>query len=146
MVQPAFEDIFTITKIDPDGKKFDKVSRIEACSEQFDTYLILDVNIEVYPVCVGQKFTMALASTISLEGIPDDGCFIQNTRTLADKYEYVMYGKLFKISEDESDGMKKEELYASFGGLLMLLKGDPINFDMLELDQRLYILMRKVHR
>jgi DNA-directed RNA polymerase I, II, and III subunit RPABC3 len=36
------------------------------------------------------------------------------------------------------------EIYASFGGLLMLLKGDPSSAANLELDQRLFLLMRKV--
>eukprot|EP01018_Ginkgo_biloba_P039242 Gb_21181 [translate_table: standard] len=68
----------------------------------------------------------------------------ESTRpSLADKYEYVMYGKLYKISEEGSGANVKVEIYASFGGLLMLLKGDPSNAANLELDQRLFILLRK---
>jgi DNA-directed RNA polymerase I, II, and III subunit RPABC3 len=36
------------------------------------------------------------------------------------------------------------EIYASFGGLLMLLKGAPSTADNLELDQRLFLLIRKM--
>jgi DNA-directed RNA polymerase I, II, and III subunit RPABC3 len=145
MVDIIFEDFFTVTKIDPDGKKFDKVSRIEARSEQFDMHMVLDVNIDVYPVSVGEKFTIAFAPTLNLDGTPDTGYFIQSGRkTLADKYEYVMYGKLYKISEDNSGANVKVEIYVSFGGLLMLLKGDPGNIANFELDQRLFLLMRKV--
>ena len=36
------------------------------------------------------------------------------------------------------------EICASFGGLLMLLKADPSDAQKLELDQRLFILIRKV--
>jgi len=36
------------------------------------------------------------------------------------------------------------ELYVSFGGLLMLLKGDPAHISHFELDQRLFLLMRKL--
>lgn len=145
MVELLFEDIFTIVRMDPDGKKFDKVSRIEARSEQFDMHMLLDVNTDIYPLQVDDKFTMALSSTLSLDGTPDDATFDQSGRkSLADKYEYVMYGKLYKFSDQELNGAVKIEVFVSFGGLLMLLKGDPSNLGKLMLDQRLYLLMRKV--
>ncbi|KAM1030600.1 hypothetical protein ACFX13_035206 [Malus domestica] len=50
MVDRLFDDIFQILRLNPNGKKFDKVTR-------------------------------------------------GNRKTLADEYEYVMQGKLFKISE-----------------------------------------------
>ncbi|KAK9155521.1 hypothetical protein Sjap_003001 [Stephania japonica] len=144
MVDLLFEDIFTLIRIDPDGKKFDKVSRIEARSEQFDMYMQLDVSSE-YPLHVGEKFTMVLAPTLNLDGTPDTGFYTQGQKkSLADKFEYVMHGKLYKLSE-EGPGMNvKVEIYASFGGLLMMLKGDPSNAAKFELDQRLFLLMRKV--
>ncbi|KAG6509623.1 hypothetical protein ZIOFF_027623 [Zingiber officinale] len=146
MVELLFEDIFTLTKIDPDGKKFDKVSRIEARSEQFDMFMHLDVNTEIYPLHVGDKFTMVLSPTLNLDGTPDTGYFLQgNRKSLADKFEYVMHGKLYKISEEASGGQNiKVEIYASFGGLLMMLKGDPSNAAQFELDQRVFLLIRKV--
>ncbi|KAI3895276.1 hypothetical protein C5167_024293 [Papaver somniferum] len=145
MVELLFEDIFTVNNMDPDGKKFDKVSRIEARSEQFDMFMHLDVNTEVYPLRTGDKFTMVLASTLSLDGTPDTGYFTQGGRkSLADKFEYVMHGKLYRIGEEGSGINVKAEIYASFGGLLMLLKGDPSNAANFELDQRLFLLMRKV--
>ncbi|KAG0477695.1 hypothetical protein HPP92_012414 [Vanilla planifolia] len=144
MVELLFEDIFTVSRIDPDGKKFDKVSCIEARSEQFDMYMQLDVNTEIYPLHVGEKFTMVLAPSLNLDGTPDSGYFMQGQKkSLADKYEYVMHGKLYKISE-ESSGGPNVEVYVSFGGLLMMLKGDPSNATNFELDQRLFLLMRKV--
>ncbi|CAN6459423.1 unnamed protein product [Victoria cruziana] len=141
-----FEDIFTLTRINPDGKKFDKVSRIEARSEQFDMFMLLDVNTEIYPLKVDDKFTMVLASTLNLDGSADSGYFMQGSRkTLADKFEYVMHGKLYKISEEGSGANVKLEIYVSFGGLLMLLQGDPTsNLSNFQLDQRLFLLMRKV--
>ncbi|KAF2928280.1 hypothetical protein DAI22_06g267100 [Oryza sativa Japonica Group] len=105
MVEHLFEDIFTVTRLDPDGKKFDRVSRIEARSEQFDMYMQLDVATEVYPMRAGDRFTMVLAPTLNLDGTPDTGFYTQAGRkTLADKFDYVMHGKLYKISEDSSSG------------------------------------------
>ncbi|KAK1294197.1 hypothetical protein QJS10_CPA16g00192 [Acorus calamus] len=143
MVELLFEDIFSLTRMDPDGKRFDKVSRIEAKSEQFEMYMQLDVNTEIYPLHVGDKFTMVLAPTLNLDGTPDTGYFTQGGRkTLADKFEYVMHGKLYKIAEESNTGLV--EIYVSFGGLLMMLRGDPSNAANFELDQKLFLLMRKV--
>ncbi|KAK1271891.1 hypothetical protein QJS04_geneDACA014114 [Acorus gramineus] len=143
MVELLFEDIFSLTRMDPDGKRFDKVSRIEAKSEQFEMYMQLDVNTEIYPLHVGDKFTMVLAPTLNLDGTPDTGYFTQGGRkTLADKFEYVMHGKLYKIAEESNTGLV--EIYVSFGGLLMMLRGDPSNATNFELDQKLFLLMRKV--
>ncbi|WOK99385.1 RNA polymerase [Canna indica] len=145
MVELLFEDIFTVNRLNPDGKKFDKVTRIEARSEQFDMYMHLDVNTEIYPLNVGDKFTMVLTPTLSLDGTPDTGYFMQGGRkSLADKFEYVMHGKLYRISEETSGHNVKVEMYASFGGLLMMLKGDPSNAANFELDSRLFLLIRKV--
>lgn len=146
MAEHLFEDIFIVTRIDPDGKKFDRVNRIEARSEQLDMYMQLDVATDIYPMSIGDKFTMVLAPTLNLDGTPDTGYYTQAGRkTLADKYDYVMHGKLYKISEESKSGqVPKVEIYASFGGLLMLLKGDPSSAANLELDQRLFLLMRKV--
>ncbi|KAI3759189.1 hypothetical protein L6452_06805 [Arctium lappa] len=51
------------------------VNRIETRSDQFDMYMLLDVNTEVYPMHVGEKFMMVLASTLNLDGTPDSGFF-----------------------------------------------------------------------
>ncbi|KAK3561817.1 hypothetical protein QTP86_015254 [Hemibagrus guttatus] len=48
-----FEDIFDVKDIDPDGKKFDRVSRLHCESESFKMDLILDVNTQIYPVDLG---------------------------------------------------------------------------------------------
>ncbi|KAL1544862.1 DNA-directed RNA polymerases II and V subunit 8A-like [Salvia divinorum] len=75
MVETLFEDIFRIDAIDPDGKKFDRVSRISARSEQFDMLMHLDINTEIYPMRAGEKFMMVLASTLNLDGTPDSGYY-----------------------------------------------------------------------
>ncbi|KAK4368325.1 hypothetical protein RND71_012117 [Anisodus tanguticus] len=145
MVETLFEDIFTVTQKDPDGKKFDRVNRIEARSEQFDMFMLLDINTEIYPMRVKEKFMMVLASTLNLDGTPDTGYFIQgNKKSLADKFEYVMHGKLYRISEEGSGKHVKADIFVSFGGLLMQLRGDPSIAAKFELDQKLFILIRKV--
>ncbi|XP_073279832.1 DNA-directed RNA polymerases II and V subunit 8A-like [Primulina huaijiensis] len=145
MVKTLFEDIFQVEALDPDDKIFDKASRIAARSEQFDMLLHLDVNTEIYPMYVGDKFMMVLASTLNLDGTPDSGFYTPgNRKSLADKFDYVMQGKLYKISEETKEKHVKADIYVSFGGLLMMLKGDPSIAARFELDQRLFILLRKV--
>ncbi|CAN6291103.1 unnamed protein product [Urochloa humidicola] len=183
-----FDDVFIVTRLDPDGKKFDKVSRVEAKSEVPGMYMQLDVAIEVYPMRVGEKFKMVLAETLNLDGSADTGYYTQaGQETLADKYDYVMQGKLYKIadyvpppppekkddsqkdgetsnkdedtSNKDAESSKKDEdtsadtsskedpkleIFASFGGLLMVLRGDPSFAAPFELDKRIFLLIRKV--
>ncbi|GBG75384.1 hypothetical protein CBR_g20014 [Chara braunii] len=72
-----FEDIFKILTRDPEGKKFDRVSRYVCRSEQFEMDLILDINVDIYPLKEGEKFALALAPTLNLDGTPDEGVFDQ---------------------------------------------------------------------
>ncbi|GLT57754.1 hypothetical protein SLA2020_307040 [Shorea laevis] len=108
-------------------------------------FMHLDVNTEIYPMHVGEKFTMALAHTLNMDGTPDTGYFAQGGRkSLADKYEYIMHGKLYKISDESSGKLLKAEIYVSFGGLLMLLRGESSHLAHFELDHRLFLLIRKL--
>ncbi|KAH9603992.1 hypothetical protein KSS87_023595 [Heliosperma pusillum] len=169
MAPLLFEDIFNITRIDPDGKKFDKVSRIEAQSDKFDAYILLDVNIDVYPIKKDKRYTIAMATTLDLDGTPDTGYYNQlkailanvsktgldglagnqtiraltSRETLADRYDYVMHGRTYRVADIEVDGQEKGEIYVSYGGLLMLLRVDKSVSMHFELDQRLFLLMKK---
>jgi len=145
MVDVFFDDAIKVDRLDPDGKKFDKVSRIEAQSEEYAMNIQLDVNTEVYPIRVGEKFRMALAPTLNLDGSAVTGYIPEGkSKSLADKFEYVMHGLLYKMSEDDSSGSVKVIAYISFGGLQLMLKGDPIHMGKFKLDQRLFLLMRKM--
>ncbi len=68
-----FEDIFDVKDIDPEGKKFDRVSRLHCESESFKMDLILDINSWVYPMELGDKFRLVLATTLREDGFPDTG-------------------------------------------------------------------------
>ena len=69
---------------------------------------------------------------------------LNNKETLMDSYDYVMCGKVYKYSDTNSQGVVKVEVYISFGGLLMKLVGDPSKLQVLSLDSRLFLLMRKL--
>lgn len=171
-----FEDIFDIKDMDKGGKRFDRgdeeliwsnhdtwiVSRLTGTSENYEMELILDFNNEIYPLEVSTKFTLVLADNLSLDGQPgpEEGVYDNSgKKTLADKYEYVMYGKVFKFAEEKNPSPKlwvwchggwsiliwyHRSIFVSYGGLLMMLKGDPRNLPGITLDSRIYLLMKKV--
>ena len=52
------------------------VSRLFCESESFKMDLILDVNTQLYPVGLGDKFRLLLTSTLREDGVPDDGDYL----------------------------------------------------------------------
>ncbi|KDR21770.1 DNA-directed RNA polymerases I, II, and III subunit RPABC3 [Zootermopsis nevadensis] len=80
------------------------VSRLHCESESFKMDLILDVNTWLYPMELGDKFRLVLATTLREDGYPDSGDWnpIDNEGSRADSFEYVMYGKIYRIEGDES--------------------------------------------
>ncbi|KAK6054525.1 unnamed protein product [Nippostrongylus brasiliensis] len=56
-----------------------------------------------------------------------------------------MFGRVYRIEGDDSgsDG-SRIAAYASFGGLLMRLKGEAFNLHGFELDSNIYLLIKKV--
>ena len=137
-----FEDMFDVDLYNPDGKLFEKVSRIVCeTGSTTEATLTLDVCTEVYKVKREDKIQFALASTLNLDGSPDNGLFNQSgERTLLDDYEYGMYGRVFEVKYLSK---RRVQIYASFGGLLMCLEGEQNQFERLGKDQQLYCLMRK---
>ncbi|XP_063901595.1 DNA-directed RNA polymerases I, II, and III subunit RPABC3-like [Zophobas morio] len=138
------EDIFNVKEINPDGDYFEIVSRIVATSESYEMEMYLDINTQLYPVEENSKFTIVLASSLFNEVDRDPEEYIRQDfsapGSLADKFEYVMFGRIFKCEEEERD---KLTLYVSFGGLLMRLKGEARNLEGIEIDNRIYLLMRR---
>ena len=64
MAGTLFEDIFDVKDIDPEGAKFDRVSRLHCESESFKMDLILDINKWIYPMDFGDKFRLVLANSL----------------------------------------------------------------------------------
>lgn len=44
----------------------------------YEMDLIIDIQSELFPIKRGEKFTMALASTLDMQGNPDDGVYNQS--------------------------------------------------------------------
>ncbi|XP_069689059.1 DNA-directed RNA polymerases I, II, and III subunit RPABC3 isoform X5 [Periplaneta americana] len=104
-----------------------------------------------YPArCIfhGDKFRLVLATTLREDGYPDSGDWnpMDTEGSRADSFEYVMYGKIYRIEGDETSTEPSSRLaaYVSFGGLLMRLQGDANNLHGFEVDQHIYLLMKKL--
>ncbi|KAE9415356.1 hypothetical protein Angca_006831 [Angiostrongylus cantonensis] len=126
MSDVIFDDMFTVKNIDPDGKKFDRCSRLFCDSESFSMELILDVNTQIYPVNLNDKFRLMITTSVRDDGMPDEGEHDpQANYSRVAQFEYVMFGRVYRIEGDDSgsDGTRIAA-YASFGGLLMRLKGE----------------------
>lgn len=68
--------------------------------------LTLDINSEIFPMKNSEKFTLALASTLDLDGKPETNEFDQSGKpSLLDRYEYGMYGKVFKYEYEAGQRM-----------------------------------------
>mmetsp|Transcript_14260 Transcript_14260/g.36486 ORF Transcript_14260/g.36486 Transcript_14260/m.36486 type:complete len:148 (-) Transcript_14260:100-543(-) len=141
-----FDDVFEVKDINKDGRKYDNVSRLHCTSDHLEMDLVIDINTEIFPISINDKFKLVLASSLNLDGTPDEGIFDQSKKkTLLDQYEYAMHGKVFKFSTEKAPS-SQVSVYVSFGGLLMSLQGEPRNLQGVELDSRLYALMKKIEK
>ncbi|KAH8787704.1 RNA polymerase Rpb8 [Hyaloscypha bicolor E] len=141
-----FDESFTITT--EDHAKYDRVGRYGATSADHQTVMTLDINTELYPCQVGETLHCVLASSLSLDGTKDDGKGWRDVGrnvdgaepTLADMFDYVCHGKIYKF-EDGEDG-QTIKAYISFGGLLMALEGPYKKLTPLRVDY-VYLLLKK---
>ncbi len=102
-----FEDHFTITNVDQ--SKYDRVARLSATTTDAQTIMTLDINTELFPCVVGEHLHCVLSTTLYLDGSRDDDKGWRDAtktggeNTLADMFDYVCHGKIYKF-EDGEDG------------------------------------------
>ena len=159
-------DVYTVMQIDPLGKKtLKRVSRIVCKGETMDMDVVVDINSEcnpfvcvcflavflffsleqnkVFPCALGDRLTVSLMSSLSHDH-SDEGedNFYKgpSNASVIDEYEYVMSGRVFKISEEQG---KKINVYCSFGGLLLSLRGDARTLAAIEPDSKMFLLIRQ---
>jgi len=140
-----FEDHFTINSID--ASKYDRVARLGCESTDGETFMTLDINTELYPCAIGETLHVVLATTLALDGSKEDKGWrdvIKNgaggETTLADMFDYVCHGKLYKFEDSDKDGEIKA--FISFGGLLCALTGTYRKLTPLRVDY-VYLLIKK---
>lgn len=76
--------------------------------------LTLDINCELFPLKASQKFSLMLAKSLDPEidaasGPASSGVVpfkpAGSAPSLADKYDYVMFGKVYKLESLSADKM-----------------------------------------
>ena len=82
------------------------MARINAVSSSNDLNLTLDINSELFPILKGDTLSLQLTTSIKVDGSEtrdEDGsgwrAVRSGDRTLADDYDYVMYGKIYRFDE-----------------------------------------------
>lgn len=94
-------------------KKYDRVARMTG--ERDDLRFTLDYNCEIYSVSPGDTVQLCIASTLSLDGSIANkeaeaarGGWRETQMgesTLADNFDYVCYGKMYRFEESSGDMM-----------------------------------------
>ncbi|KAJ6258770.1 hypothetical protein Dda_6823 [Drechslerella dactyloides] len=135
-------ETFSINSIN--AEKYDRVSRISGSNP--DIKFHLDINHDLYVVSPGETIELVLASTLKLDGSSDiekakaGWRDLDETPTLADGYDYVCYGKIYRFEEAGVDSIKA---FISFGGLLLYLEGSAKKLTTLK-HEYVYLLVKKV--
>lgn len=149
-----FDDTFSVKEVDPEGKKFDRVSRVRCKSENYEVDMLLDIASDIYPLRKEERFHCVLSPTLQPMSTSKGGSALasyreelqydpsKGTGPLADKFDYVMYGKVFKAEDTPGTRMA---VYVSFGGLLMRIEGEPRHWHDLSVGSFLYILLKKTN-
>lgn len=115
----------------------------------------LDVAIELYPLQAGEVFSLLLVRSLKPEDdAPKDEegedapkkikreLWRSDDQGLANDYDYVLLGKVYKF-DDSVRGDNQTTAYASFGGLLMALRGSFRHLANVTVGENVYLLMRK---
>eukprot|EP00039_Didymoeca_costata_P003295 m.66675 g.66675 ORF g.66675 m.66675 type:complete len:134 (+) comp11823_c0_seq1:343-744(+) len=127
-----FSSFFSLVGRDPDGAKFDRLSRLVAVSKSKPKYeLLLDINVTLFPIEEGDDFELSLVNSLT----DDDGADV------SEGYSYVMHGKIYRSEPVEG---KFLAIYVSFGGLLMRIRGSAKELSSLHVDDYIYIMLKKI--
>lgn len=133
-----FNEKFEVEDVEDDV--FEKVSRIHCRGVSYETRITLDVNTMIYPIRSGETYKIVITKADQYEGGQEETYF-SDLPPIADDFELVMHGRVYK-----SERLNKEEvqIYASFGGLLLLVEGRGSSLRDLEPDMNIYLLMSKL--
>ncbi|KZV56248.1 DNA-directed RNA polymerase II, IV and V subunit 8B [Dorcoceras hygrometricum] len=91
----------------------------------------------------GEKYRMVISNSLYLDGSDVSGNVPQGKQeSLASEFEFVMHGLLYKISEAKGSNTQVE-VYISFGGLKLMLRGDLLKMHHFS-DRKLFLSLRKM--
>lgn len=133
----------TIEVLSIEDKQNKRVYRIVAKSENGEFYLELDVHTSLYSMLPGENYRMVISNSLHLDGSDVSGYSPQGKQgSLADEFEFVMHGLLYRISETKGSNTEVM-VYISFGGLQLMLRGDMLKMHQFS-NRKLFLLLRKM--
>jgi DNA-directed RNA polymerase I, II, and III subunit RPABC3 len=135
-------DCFTVEKVNPQGKFFDNVSRF-VLSSKSGTELTIDINTEIYPVEARQKYICQVIKRMKDRQVysPDDLEAISHEDY--NEFSFIMSGVVFRM--DLKEDSNELTVYASFGGLMMKLRGEIAQLESFKvegLESRILFMMQ----
>lgn len=69
------------------------------------------------------------------------------TNRMLDRFEYAMSGQVYRIEGDEAGAETGQvTVFASYGGLLMRLRGEPLTMQGFKDDSTLYLMVKKLQK
>jgi len=136
-----YEDTFSLTSVD--SGNYDRIARVAGTSADSTTIMTLDINTDLFPLSAGDQISLLLASSLNLDGSKEetDGSWRERRGpSLADAWDYVCYGRIYKFDEaEEGEAIK---VYVSFGGLLLYIEGPYKKLTPLRIDH-IYLLPKR---
>ena len=137
-----YNERFTVSKID--DSQFDNIKRIYCTNAEGSANLVLDINSLIYKIRENDSFAFLLRSQISSDPQGDSYHWhpSQIKSTEAAKFNYVMYGKVYRYEDDSAH--HKATVYVSYGGLLMSLQGEQHSLSLIPTSRNIYLLMREI--
>ena len=145
MPQPIIlEETFLVERVDPDGRVYQRVSRMECVSATGALKITSDINVEEFPIAEQTYLVIALATTLNLDGSVEKKVYdhsIYHRDTLLNRYDYAMHGRVYDLSMDEGSG--EVVAHISFGGLLTKVEGSSESLKDIQFNTDLFLLVKR---
>ena len=109
----------------------------------YEIEFLIDVNSELFECEEGDKLTVALATSLSVDGVSEAKAidYARGAKaSLLDQFDYAMHGTVYKFQHVKDT---KVEVYVSHGGLLARFRGDQRHLKKLKVDAEVCTLLRK---
>jgi DNA-directed RNA polymerase I, II, and III subunit RPABC3 len=142
-----FHSTFEVAQINPEGRKYLRVSRLECKSKLVPVTIAIDINSDIFPVTVGEHLTIGLTSTLNVNGEEERDVYdhsVFHRETAMSSYDYVMHGRVYKCNCDDLD-QEVVTVLISFGGLLMKVEGTTPQLRDIQFNKNYYVLIKKTN-
>lgn len=118
-------ELLTIRSINPDGKKFDKISRCVATNDDLEIEVVFDYHDQLLKISESSIVDLVVAKEL-------------RDRSIVEKYDYATYGTVYSF---ESTSLK-DIACISFGGMLSKLTTRNGLMSDISIGNRVYLMIK----